>query len=160
VDAAREAAGAPRAALPPVNFLPSGEPLVPQSGHEGITWVGAGQWRVYDTGAQCPTASAARVARSRAQGRAARPRRSITQQHSYAMKAAIKGYNAWADAKRAELAALEPWLSMPPSAWRASMRERLRELWALERPREGGAGEAGKAGRGGRGQVARTKWRA
>lgn len=156
VDAAREDAG-----LPPVNFLPSGEPLVPQSGHEGITWVGAGQWRVDDTGALYPTVSVARAAQRRTRPRRAlkgtAPRRSITPRHCAALTTVIKGYNAWADAKRAELAVLEPWRSMPPSTWRVAMRKDLKEQWALERPRVGGAGGAGEAAKEGAGPVARVR---
>jgi hypothetical protein len=148
VDAAREDAD-----LKPVYFMPSGEPLVPQSGHEGITWVGAGKWRVDDTGALYPTVTVARAAQRRTRPlralKGTAPRRSITDKHCAALTKVIKGYNEWADAKRTELAALEPWRSMDPSSWRAAMRKDLKELRALERTRGGGAGGAGEAGEAG-----------
>jgi hypothetical protein len=140
VDEARAAA-----ALPPVNFLSSGEPSAPQSGHEGITW-SAGEWLVVSSGALYPTLTAARAAQKRTRPRRAlngsAPPRSLEPEHREVLTAAIQEYNAWADAKRAVLALQEPWLSMPPSSRRQAMWAELKTLWALERPRGGGAAAA------------------
>jgi hypothetical protein len=149
VDEARAEAG-----LPPVNFSPTGEELRmdQQSGREGVTWEG-GLWRAAGGGLY-PSISAACKALRRVKPRRALNgsllKRPVPPERLAQLKANMHEYNAWADAKRAELSQQEPWASMDPAQRRNALWPTLKELWRA-RGAEGGAGAAAAAAGGGGG---------